>query len=637
MSDERQSLPRVFTVGDWEIDGNSLTASRDGESRTLEPKAYQVLRYLCDRPGELVTIDELMDTQWAGTVVTPNAVSRVIAQLRKVLHDDAKNPRYIETVARTGYRCIAAASDVETRKAKPRRAYWAVAAIIAALVVVLIYIWPGKPAEPTVAVLPFQNMTGDPEKNYIGDGVAEEIINSLSRNRSLRVRPQLQSFRFRDADKDLAEIARELDATYIVTGSVRMSGQSLRLSAQLIDPVSGENIESVTEEYGVLQLFDGQDAISRAVAASLADAAGIPAFAVDEASGQPDAQAYDLYLRGRHTWHRRGSEPLQPAIDYFREAVQIDPEFGRGWAALAMAYLTYPSYSPRGYATWNDAEPAAQKALELDPEIAGAYGVLATFAYTRFEWARAEELFLESLRLDPQGTTANYWYAQFLEIVGKHAESVGYLRQSIELDPTYRPPRLMLAITHMNFRDHETAAGLMLDVWQSGHSMRVSWMLNFMNAVYTRDVDVVEEWLAAGPDDEALVALLRRFVDVHMRRQPDAALIADMTDHFWRRPDYMFGIWLLGQLGGHDEVFALLNNRLDKGRQLDTRPFWAPENGMREDPAFVQLLNRIGLIDYWDRSGWGSVCVREGDAVDCSGKHMTPELLRSLLAADSAL
>ncbi len=102
MSDERPPLARVFRVGDWSIDGNALTASRGDDSRPIEPKAYQVLRYLCERRGELVTIDELMDSQWAGTVVTPNAVSRVIAQLRKLLDDDARNPQYIETVARTG-------------------------------------------------------------------------------------------------------------------------------------------------------------------------------------------------------------------------------------------------------------------------------------------------------------------------------------------------------------------------------------------------------------------------------------------------------------------------------------------------------------------------------------------------------
>ncbi len=634
MSEQRQPLPKVFSVGDWLIDGNALTASRRGESRPLEPKALQVLRYLCERHGELVTIDELMDSQWAGTVVTPNAVSRVIAQLRKVLDDDARNPSYIETVARTGYRCIAPTSEAPAKTAR-RLPAAAIAAGIAALLAGLVYLWPGEPAEPSVAVLPFQNMTGNVEWDYIADGVAEEIINTLSRVTELRVRPQIQSFGYRGTSKELAEIARELDVTYLVSGSVRMSGQNLRLAAQLVDPVNGENVRSLTEEYGVLELFEGQDAVSLAVADALIKVAGLPDLEPEPARAKPDPDAYDLYLRGRHVWHRRGSEPLQPAIDYFREAVQIDPEFARGWAALAMAYLTYPSYSPRGYATWYDAEPAAEKALSLDPGIAEAYSVLGTFAQTRFEWSKAESLFLESIRRDGQSATAHYWYAEFLETVGRHAEGVGHLQRALQLDPTSRPPQLMHGITHMNFRDYPRAADLLLELWLSGHTSQLSWTANFITAVYGGDAGYADEWIGAGPADDDYRALLRRFVDAKLRGQQDTALIEDIANFYWRRPDYPLGTWMLGHLGGYERTFALVNTRLDNGRQLELRGFWAPEIGTREQPEFVELLQRVGLIEYWDAAGWGSVCVQSDQGVDCSGQHMTPALLESLLSSDT--
>ena len=634
MSEQRQPLPSVFSVGDWLIDGNALTASRRGESRPLEPKALQVLRYLCERHGELVTIDELMDTQWAGTVVTPNAVTRVIAHLRKVLDDDARNPTYIETVARTGYRCIATTSDAPVAAAR-----WlpvaAIAAALAMLLAGLVYLWPGESVEPTVAVLPFQNMTGNADWDYIGDGVAEEIVNSLSRVPDLRVRPQLQSFRFRDTATDLEEIAKELDVAYLVAGSVRISGQNLRLAAQLIDPRSGENLRSVTEEYGVLELFEGQDAVSLAVAEALISAAGLRDFDLEPAGEEPDSEAYDLYLRGRHVWHRRGSEPLQPAIDYFREAVQIDPGFARGWAALSMAYLTYPSYSPRGYATWNDAEPAAEKALSLDPDIAEAYSVLATFAQTRFEWSRAESLFLESIRRNEQSATSHYWYAEFLETVGKHEASVGHLQRALELDPTYRPPQLMFGIAHMNFRDYPRAAELLLDVYQNGHATQLSWMMNFMTAVYNGDASHADEWIGAGRFDDNYKALLHRFVNAKLREQQDAALIDDLANFYWRRPDYPFGTWMIGHLGGFEQVFALVNDRLDRNRQLEMRGFWAPDIGTRDQPDFMVLLNRVGLLEYWEASGWGSMCIRSGQIVNCSGEGMTPELLKSLLSGDT--
>ena len=494
---------------------------------------------------------------------------------------------------------------------------------------------PTLAGQKSIAVLPFQNMTGNAEWDYIGDGVAEEVINSLSHMQDLRVRPQIQSFRYRDADMGLDEIARELDANYVVTGSVRMSGQNLRLAAQLVDPARDENLRSITEEYATGELFDGQDAVSRAIAEALAEAAGLPAPTFEVRQDQPDPEAYDLYLRGRHIWHRRGQEPLQPAIDYFREAVQIDPEFGRGWAALAMAYLTYPSYSPRGYATWNDAEPAAKKALELDPEIAEAYSVLATFAQTRFEWERAESLFREGVRRDDQSATAHYWYAEFLEVVGKHAESIEHLQRALQLDPTYRPPQVMQGVSHMNFRDYATAAELLGDIWQGNHRNPLIWMANFMVAVYNQDTEGAEAWIERSPGDDVQRDLLRRFVNVKLRQQIDASLVADLADNYWRRPDYPFGLWLLGNVGGYEESFGLVDNRLDNGRLLEMRVFWAPGLGTRGHPGFMQLMERVGLLEYWESSGWGSICVPVDGGLDCSGDGMTPELLESLLVGEA--
>ena len=635
MSEQQQSLPRVFRVGDWLIDGNALTASANGETRALEPKALQVLRHLCGRPGELVTIDELMDAEWAGTIVTPNAVSRVIAQLRKALDDDAKNPRYIETVARTGYRLLEAPN---LPVAKPARAMRGVAAITVAAVATLaavIYLWPGEPDEPTVAVLPFQNLTGNSDADYVGDGVAEEVINSLTRIEALGVRPLLQSFRYRESGLDLEQVASELDVNYLVTGSVRQSGPNLRLAAQLIDPRSGRNLRSITGEYGSQELFEGQDAVSRGIAEALLDAAGLPAASLAGPESQPDPAAYDHYLRGRHIWHRRGVEPLQPAIDNFLEAVRIDPEFARGWAALATAYLTWPSYSPRGYATWNLAESAARKAIELDAGIGEAYSVLATFAYTRFEWQESERLYLEGIRLARNSATAHYWYGQFLEITGKHVDGVAHVRRTIELDPTYLPPQLTLGIARMNFGDLDGAATVFETLWwERGFHTPLSWTANLMVALLRGDADGARAWIERGSIDDAQKQLLRRFLAADIEGQPDPALVENLRDYYWTRPDYPLGIWLLARLEGFDALFALVNDRLDRGAILELRSMWAQGTSLRDRPEFLQLLHRIGLIDYWDASGWGDICVRSNEGVDCSATSLTPERLQELLRGD---
>ncbi len=248
MSKPVRKLPDLFAVGDWSVDGDTLTAIRGATTQALEPRAYHVLRYLAERPGKLVSIDELMDAHWHGTVVTPNAVTRVIAQIRKALDDDAKRPRYIQTVARTGYRFVAPlAISVRWRNSRPR---WLLAAIATIFVLAFPVWWllPGDVDEPTVAVLPFENSTGDPLLEYLGDGVAEEIINSLAQVPQLKVTGRSWSFRFRGEDNDPGDIARQLNVAYLVEGSVRRSGQNLRFTTQLIETGSGYHVWSDTLE-----------------------------------------------------------------------------------------------------------------------------------------------------------------------------------------------------------------------------------------------------------------------------------------------------------------------------------------------------------------------------------------------------
>lgn len=632
MVDDEQRVAASFSLGAWHIDGSSLTASRGRVKRPIEPRAYKVLRHLAVRHNQLVSIDELMEAHWGGSVVTPNAVTRVIAHLRKVLDDDAKQPTYIETVSRTGYRCIApVAVDAPTDR---RRTAWliAAAAIFVVAAVGWWYVSTVTDKTPSVAVLPFQNMTGDPALDYLADGVAEEVINRLTRMPAIEVSAQSQSFRYRESELDAAATARELGVAYVVAGSVRRNGPNLRVSAQLVDASRGVNMWSLTEEHDILATFAGQDAISVGVAKALADSTGISVGAAHERrTDRPQPEAYDLYLRGRHIWHRRGIQPLQPAIDYFSEAVRIDPEFARGWAALATAYLNYPSYSPRGYATWHLAEGAAEKALALDPDIPEPYGVLATFAYTRMEWEKSEALYLEGIRRNNRSATAIYWYGQFLEITGKLRDSAHQFRRAIELDPTYQPPQLSLGFMHLQFRDVEGAAQLFKDLWDRGFTSDLSWMGNFMCLVLLGDSEAAISWIESGPGDEARKNLLQRFVLADIGGADDPDIAADLMTYFWRRPDYPIAIWMGARLGAYTDVFNLLNERMDRGRIIELRPLWAPGIELRLQPGYIEFLERVRLIDYWESTGWGDVCEVQGEGIVCSARDLTPATLRTIL------
>ena len=443
-------LPVRFCIGDWLIDGDSLTAQHDGEVRALEPLALKVLRYLAERPAKLVSVDELMDACWGSAIVTPNAVARVIARIRQTLDDNAKNPLHIETVSRSGYRLISPVSVKTTSdsgRSIPVRSV-AMAIGLAALIVV-VYWASSRPPEstaPTIAVLPLQNFTVDPNNDYLGHGLMEEMISALASSAEFKVIARSLSSNYAADTMDATRFARQLGVDYYVEGSIRMDGPTLRLTAQLIRADSGFHVWARVLDAPRTGVFSAQDLIAKELKQAFAEETGVQFSAPIETTSQPAPEAYDLYLRGRYIWHRRGSEPLQRSLNLLAEAVRIDPDFARGWAALASAYSTLPSYSPDGFGSWHLAEDAAKRANELDPALAEPYAVLAEFAQRRGDWLQAEALYQQSLEQDANSPTIHHWYAEFLRDVGRIEDGYAHTLRALELDPLYLPSRTLMLL-----------------------------------------------------------------------------------------------------------------------------------------------------------------------------------------------
>ena len=616
-------LTQEFRVGEWTIDGNALTARRAGEHKALEPRAYAVLRYLAERPGVVVSIDELIDALWRGAVVTPNAVTRIIARLRKVLEDDAKQPAYIETVARTGYRLVAPVDAAPAAKRSPRSLWLGAAGLLAAVVLGAVLLRPDAPGDASVAVLPFANLTGNPELEYLADGVAEEILTSLSRIEPLAVSAQSRSFRLRGENIDPVAAARELGVRLVTTGSLRQSGRLLRISARVVDADTGRQLWSDTFEVADDDLFAGQDRVSRAVIEALADEL---ALAATSAAGRledrqpPDPAAYDLYLRGRHTWHRRGTLDLQPAIDAFAEAVRLDPDFARAWAALASAYLTYPSYSPRGYRTWSLAEDAARKALELDPNLAEPYGVLGTFSESRLEWKLANEQFLEGVTRAPGNPTLAHWRAENLSKTGHYRAARAEFRRAMDLDPTYLAARVDSAFALMTMGDYAGALDRFRDAWDRGFRSGPAWLGVFLTLVVAGEGAAANDWIDAAPLGDAEKDLLARLLATEAGAGPDPELAAAIL-----APgvglDYRLRAWMAARLGRSDLAIDMLLARLAEDRIVDPRVLWAPGIDLRQHPRFAELLVALGLVDFWDAIGWGDLCRSVAGRLECSGRE----------------
>ncbi len=613
-----------FRIGAWLIDRQILQISDGRKVASLEPRAMHVLVYLAQRAPDVVTIDELMDRVWTGTVVTPNAVTRVIAQLRRALHDDAKNPRYIDTISRTGYRLIASVEPVSEGGARTRRARLVAAGVVAAGLAIAIGVtsgwWPMDRAEarPGIAVLPLTNLGGDEESKYLSDGVAEELLDALARNPRLRVIARTSSFSFRGSGADLRTIAKRLGVDYVVEGQLRHDGNRLSVSVRLIDARRGSARWTDAFEGSLRESFARTETTARSIAAAVGSEGPADRRAA-RGIGTSDTRAYDLYLRGRHLWRQRGAQPMAPATDAFAEAVSLDPGFAEAWSALASAYLTYEHYAPEGAGTWALARPAAEKALALRPDLGEPYAVLGTFEKIRGNWIAADRMYRRAIELEPQNPTTSYWYSELLAQAGRHRASLPYLELTIDLNPVYLAPRGDLGLTWLHLGNYERGRTLLEEAWTLGLRTPLCWFGVFIARLLTGDFTAAAGWIERfnGPPESA--DLMQRFLaefehpTVDDRARLARAIKSAVEQRILPAEP---GTWMLAQLDAGFALAALKTWNVD--RYIDPRPIWGPDsNELHRTPGFEAFIERLGLSAYWRNTEWPDYCRPTGETFAC--------------------
>lgn len=418
---------RVYRFGDFTLDVAERQLLQSGREVALRPKAFDTVAVLVERHGHLVTKEALLARVWPGTTVSDAVLTHCIAEVRKALGDTPGKPRFVRTHSGAGYR-FGEAVEVADGPSSPASRAFPHAPDAA----------PGRPAPSrTVAVLPFEDLGPDPENESFCDGLAEELINGLTQVGTLRVVAHCSSFQFKGRHVDARVIGRRLGVGAIVEGSVRRSGDRLRVSAQLVDTSDGCHVWSAQYDRRLEDVFAIQDELAGAVLRELKVELARERPWTRWRPRAPDLAAYRLYLQGRSFWHRRFGGFLQKAIESFRQAVAIDPEFAAAYAGLADCLTTLGiwGFGPPS-SVFPEAASLARRALELDDDLAEAHAAQACLdMFHRWDWPSAESHLARAVERSPGSAVVHLWMGHELSIVGRLEEAVEEVTLAGTLDP----------------------------------------------------------------------------------------------------------------------------------------------------------------------------------------------------------
>jgi DNA-binding winged helix-turn-helix (wHTH) protein/tetratricopeptide (TPR) repeat protein len=398
---------RIWAFGEHVLDEGERRLSRGGSALELTPKAFDLLVFLVERSGRLVTKGELMEGLWPDTFVEDGTLARHVSSLRKALGDDDSG--LIETIPKSGYRFCGSVRQVR----RPRS--------------------PRTEAVRTLAVLPFKDLGSSPDLP-LAVGLADTLIARLNTLPDLKVRPVGAVRKYVAPDQDPLAAGRELKAEAVLDGTLQRDGDRLRLSARLLRVSDGEALWARTFEGTFRSVFALQDTLAAQVASTL-----LPALSVDgrralAKSESRDPAAYELYLRGRYCWGRRTQDELRRALRYFDEALGLDPSFAAAWAARADALTLLAGFAVPSAEALDEARTSARRALALDPGSADAHAALG-LAAQKGDWARAEREYADALRLQPDHPTALQRHGELLALLGRFEEGIALLKRARQVDP----------------------------------------------------------------------------------------------------------------------------------------------------------------------------------------------------------
>lgn len=575
---------QILEFDGFTVDLGRRLLLRDEKPVALTPKAFDTLAALLENPGEVLGKDELLARVWPDAYVEEGILTQNIYTLRKVFQEAGGGRAYIETIPRRGYRFAGPVTQRPSRgRATPR----------------------GDADEEKIsslAVLPFEPLGNHADDAYLGLGLADTLITRLSNLRQLTVRPTSAVRRFLGVQREPAEVGRLLQVDAVLDGTIRRSGDALRITVQLISVRHDAPLWATQLDAHATDLFTLEDSISQ----KLADELRLRVTGQERdrltRSVTRHPEAYDAYLRGRFFWNRRTLEGLEKAIDSFRRAIELDEGFALAYAGLADCRVLLPLYGgvpPRE--AFPQAIAAAERALSLDDTLAEAHTSLAyaRFIYER-RWQKAEAGFRKALELSPEYPTAHQWYAFLLSARGRHTEAIAQARQARDLDPLSLIINADLGMVLCFAQDAGAVEQFRrtLDLDPAFAYARFGLGLALQQEGRLDDA-VGELGLAASmaPDSPTMEAALGQALA--RNGYPDEArhILDSLEERSKKEPveASIFAI-LWTALGEHDRAIDSLERACDEGsRFIAFLATWSLFDPLRSHPRWPGLLRRAGL------------------------------------------
>ena len=638
---EDHLVSMLLRFGDFEVDLRAGELRRHGLRVRLQEQPFQVLSMLLEHPGEVVTREELQKKLWpADTFVDfDHGLNKAVNKIRDALGDSSETPRFVETFARRGYRFLAEVKaadatavrsaglappplptaetrdgpDVAVSPAMPKHRLpsiaWKISAFVLLALVASFAAWNlhsrSRPpsAIHSLAVLPLESLSNDAAQDYFADGMTDELISELGQISALRVISRTSVMAYKHARKPLPQIARELNVDAIVEGTVRRSGEQVRITAQLIDATADKHLWSQSYEGELKDTLALQNQVARAIADQIRINLNPQEQAALKIAKVVNPEAYESYLKGRYFWNKRTPDSLKVALAYFNQAIDEDPTYAQGYSGLADTYAVlgdwqYAVMTPKE--ALPKAKSAAVKALELDSSLSEAHTSLG-YCLRAFDWDfnSAGKEFRRAIEINPSYATAHHWNAMNLGLLGRYKEALVEMRKAENLDPLSLIINSDLAefllLTHSYDESIKQSRKIieMDPAFAIGHKqLGDAYLLKQM------DKEAVAELQKAvglsGGTPICIADLARAYVASGKMNQA-AKLLSDLEKSsnasFTHAPQIAM---IYASMGDNEQAM----NWLERAYEERFNPSILLRSGfnpLRSDPRFEDLLRRIGL------------------------------------------